>query len=114
MSQLPDDLRGLGADLEAAAARAVRRRARRQTLVSGAGAVLVAVPLAVGVSASDVAPDRQPWITPTPGATAVPAAPVDLPAITTRRFHHEAYAAPCPDCGAPAWPLRGFVPAGRT
>jgi hypothetical protein len=62
-SQLPDDLARLGVYLEAAAAQAVRRRARRQALVNFAGAVVLAVPFALAVAASDLSPGdafRQP------------------------------------------------------
>jgi hypothetical protein len=54
--QLPDDLARLGVYLEAAAAQAVRRRARRQALVNFVGAVALAVPFALAVAASDLSP----------------------------------------------------------
>jgi hypothetical protein len=54
--QLPDDLARLGVYLEAAAGQAVRRRARRQALVNFAGAVVLAVPFALAVAASDLSP----------------------------------------------------------
>jgi hypothetical protein len=54
--QLPDDLARLGVYLEAAAAQAVRRRARRQAFVNFAGAVVLAVPFALAVAASDLSP----------------------------------------------------------
>ena len=53
---LPDDLARLGVYLEAAAAQAVRRRARRQAFVNFAGAVVLAVPFALAVAASDLSP----------------------------------------------------------
>ena len=53
---LPDDLARLGVYLEAAASQAVRRRARRQAFVNFAGAVVLAVPLALAVAASDLSP----------------------------------------------------------
>ena len=54
--QLPDDLARLGVYLEAAASEAVRRRARRQTFVNFAGAIVLAVPFALAVAASDLSP----------------------------------------------------------
>ena len=54
--QLPDDLARLGVYLEAAASAAVRRRARRQAWVNFAGAVVLAVPFALAVAASDLSP----------------------------------------------------------
>ena len=54
--QLPDDLARLGVYLEAAASEAVRRRARRQAFVNFVGAVVLAVPFALAVAASDLSP----------------------------------------------------------
>ena len=54
--QLPDDLARLGVYLEAAAAEAVRRRARRQAVMNFAGAVALAVPFAIAVAAADLSP----------------------------------------------------------
>ena len=53
---LPDDLARLGVYLEAAASEAVRRRARRQAYTNFAGAVALAVPLALAVAAADLSP----------------------------------------------------------
>jgi hypothetical protein len=53
---LPDDLARLGLYLEAAAAQTVRRRARRQAWMNFAGAVSLAVPLALAVAAADLSP----------------------------------------------------------
>lgn len=53
---LPDDLARLGGYLEAAAAQAVRRRARRQAFMNFAGAVVLAVPFALAVAAADLSP----------------------------------------------------------
>lgn len=60
MSELPDDLARLGEHLEAAAHAAVRRRTRRQALLNAIGAVSLAVPLAMGVSAAPLAPSEGP------------------------------------------------------
>ena len=53
---LPDYLDVLGSRLEAAAGRAMRRRSRRQGFLNAVGAVCLAVPLAVAVSAAPLAP----------------------------------------------------------
>lgn len=55
---LPEDLDRLGRTLEAAAAKAQRRRARRQSLFNGMGAVTMAVPLAIAFSAAPLAPSE--------------------------------------------------------
>jgi hypothetical protein len=71
MTRLPDRLQALGTELEAATGRAVRRRARRHAFATGAGAVMLALPLAVAVSAEDLAPDGRQLRFPvaTPSAT---------------------------------------------
>ena len=53
---LPDDLARLGASLEMATGGSMRRRARRQALMNAFGAVMLAVPLAIAVSAAPLAP----------------------------------------------------------
>ncbi|MEO8690943.1 MAG: hypothetical protein ABI611_22355 [Solirubrobacteraceae bacterium] len=53
---LPDDLARLGVYLEAATVEAMRRRARRQTLMNFVGAVVLAVPFALAVAATDLSP----------------------------------------------------------
>jgi hypothetical protein len=104
MSGLPDDLRILGAELEAATRRAVRRRARRQAFATGAGTVLLALPLAVAFSAADLAPDgRQPRF-----SVATPSATVDHPPASRLLIHDaqtRARTAPCPHdtfCAVPS------------
>jgi hypothetical protein len=116
MSRLPAELEILGDELEAATARALRRRARRQAFINGAGAILLAVPLAVAVSAADVAPDTRPSGLPGLAPTVVPTVPVSE--ATVRRVHHEAVApshpGPCVDiCRTPDPPPPTFVPSGR-
>jgi hypothetical protein len=78
MTRLPDRLQALGTELEAATGRAVRRRARRHAFATGAGAVMLALPLAVAVSAEDLAPDGRQLRFP----VATPSATVD----STRRL----------------------------
>ncbi|HWT21981.1 MAG TPA: hypothetical protein VN213_00590 [Solirubrobacteraceae bacterium] len=98
MSPLPGDLELLGAELEAATARDMRRRTRRHALATSAGAILVSVPLAVAVSAVDVAhDDRRP-----PVSSAMPFVPTsDSDAATRMRRLGEdpspARPTPCPD-----------------
>jgi hypothetical protein len=53
---LPDDLARLGVYLEVATAEALRRRARRQTVMNFVGAVVLAVPFALAVAAADLSP----------------------------------------------------------
>jgi hypothetical protein len=53
---LPEDLDRIGRTLEVAAVRAQRRRARRQSVMNGAGAIALAVPLAIAFSAAPLAP----------------------------------------------------------
>lgn len=58
---LPDELATLGARLEAAADRTLRRRrALRRSLVNGLLAVVVGAPLALGAAAVDLAPSDGP------------------------------------------------------
>ena len=118
MSRLPEELELLGSQLEAATARAVRRRTRRHSLFSGAGAVLVAVPLAVAISAADLAPDDRALrlSVPTPFAPGATAGPTPTP-LTRSGSPAPSSPATCPDaavCGAPAFISHPFVPAGRT
>ena len=54
--ELPDDLDRLGLYLEAAAGATLRRRQRRQAMANFIGAVSLAVPFALAVAASDLAP----------------------------------------------------------
>jgi hypothetical protein len=118
MSPLPGDLELLGAELEAATARAMRRRARRHAFATGAGAILVAAPLAVLVGAVDVAPDQRrapvPVATPSAPATATDAA------TRMRRLGEEpspARPTPCldaADCGGPGPPSITIALQGRT
>ena len=115
MSPLPGDLELLGAELEAATARDMRRRARRHALDAGAGAILVSVPLAVAVSAVDVAPDdRRPLV---PSATpSVPTSGSDA-ATRMRRLGEEpspARPTPCPDAANCGPPVTSIVFTGRT
>jgi hypothetical protein len=66
---LPDDLDRLGAHLEMATSGSLRRRARRQALLNGIGAVCLAVPLAIGVSAAPLAPSSGLPLGPTTSAS---------------------------------------------
>ncbi len=59
--ELPDELALLGDRLEAAAAGQLDvRRQRRRSLLKGACAVLVGIPLALGAATTDVAPSARP------------------------------------------------------
>jgi hypothetical protein len=72
-TDLPDDLARLGLYLEAAAAEAVRRRARRQAFMNFAGAVTLAVPFALAVAAADLSPSDA--FTPPPASISLAAQP---------------------------------------
>jgi hypothetical protein len=54
--ELPPDLQLLGDQLERAAGRSLRRRARRQGILNAIAAVALAVPLALAVSAGELSP----------------------------------------------------------
>jgi hypothetical protein len=56
--ELPPDLRLLGDQLEQAAGRSLRRRARWQAVLNAIAAVALAVPLALAVSAGELAPSN--------------------------------------------------------
>ena len=78
--ELPDDLERLGDHLEAAVAVAVRRRSRRQAVMSFVGAVVIAVPFAVAGAATSVSPGLSPVPRPVePVQTAAPAVVSDRP-----------------------------------
>jgi hypothetical protein len=93
MTRLPDSLQALGTELEAATGRAVRRRARRHAFATGAGTVLLALPLAVAVGAEDLAPDGRELRFP----VATPSATVD----TTPKPRRLPIGAPAPARPAP-------------
>jgi len=100
MTRLPDRLQALGAELEAATGRAARRRARRQAFATGAGTVLLALPLAVAVGGEDLAPDGRELRFP----VATPSATVD----TTPKTRRLPIGAPAPAPARPA-PCLGSV-----
>jgi hypothetical protein len=54
--QLPDDLARLGRYLEVAAGETLRRRERRQAMTNFIGVVLLSVPFALAVAATDLSP----------------------------------------------------------
>lgn len=77
--ELPDELERLGVRLEAAtAAQLARRRRYRTSLLNGAGAVLVGIPLALAIATTDVAPSARPVaeLVRTQGAAAGPSSMV--------------------------------------
>jgi hypothetical protein len=58
VNPLPDDLARLGAHLEAATEAALRRRRRRRAWVHGAGASMLAAPLAAVLMAAPLEPSN--------------------------------------------------------
>lgn len=78
--ELPDDLERLGHHLEAAVTVAVRRHTRRQSLMSFAGAVVIAVPFALAGAATSLSPGLSPVPRPVePVETVAPAVVSDRP-----------------------------------
>ena len=116
-SDLPDDLARLGVYLEAAAAQAVRRRARRQAFMNFAGAVTLAVPFALAVAAADLSPSDA--FTPPPASISLAAQP-PTNGFMVRHIPDEPLPPPsrtrCLDgneCRAPIAPSHSPAPAGR-
>ena len=118
--ELPDDLQRLGLYLETAAARAVRRHARRQAIMSFLGAIVIAVPFAVAVAAADLAPSDE--VVPRAARTSFFSTETQAP---TNRFvvrHIPDERVPAPrrsrcldgnDCRSPTRPSGGIPSSGR-
>jgi len=118
--ELPEDLQRLGLYLETAAIRSVRRHARRQAIMSCVGAVVIAVPFAVAVAATDLAPSDD--IVPRAARTSFFSTETQAP---TNRFvvrHIPDERVPAPrrtrcldgnDCRTPTRPSGGFSSSGR-
>lgn len=113
--ELPPDLEMLGERLEQAAARSLRHRARRQAILNAIAAVVLAVPLALAVSASDLGPsggERAP--------VAQLAQTVTISADELAHIKEERLPPPAPlhcldanDCRSPEPPERRLPPVGR-
>lgn len=117
--ELPDDLQRLGSYLESAAAASVRRHARRQAVMNVLGAIVIAVPFAVAVTAADLSSTDGSF-----GHRAPAYYSVDTESPTTRfmvrHIPDESLPSPPPlrcldakDCRAPQAPSREPAPAGR-
>ena len=114
---LPDDLARLGLYLEAAASEAVRRRARRQAFMNFAGAVALAVPLALAVAATDLSPGDA--FAPPPAVVSLALEP-PTNAFMVRHIPDEPLPAPAKrrcldahDCRAPLQPSLSPAAAGK-
>ena len=114
---LPDDLARLGVYLEAAAAEAVRRRARRQAYTNFAGAVALAVPLALAVAAADLSPSDA--FSPPPASISLAVQP-PTNGFMVRHIHDEPLPAPPPrpcldghDCQTPVVLTPAHAPVGK-
>jgi hypothetical protein len=115
--QLPDDLARLGVYLEAAASRAVRRRARRQAFMNSLGAVVLAVPFALAVAAADLSPGDA--FAPPPAVVSLALEP-PTNAFMVRHIPDEPLPAPpkakcldAQDCRAPVPPAPQHAPVGK-
>jgi hypothetical protein len=115
--ELPDDLNRLGLYLEVAAGETLRRRQRRQAMANFIGAVSLAVPFALAVAASDLAPSDA--FAPPPAQVTLAVQP-PTNAFMVRHIPDE----PIPpatkdrcldasDCRAPVSPSRQPAPAGK-
>jgi hypothetical protein len=112
--ELPPDLRLLGDRLEQAAARSLRRRARRQGILNAIAAVALAVPLALAVSAGELAPSslderesRAPIVrTPSAGEVAHIRDELTPPPAPVKCLDAN-------DCRLPAPPSPAPLPVGR-
>ena len=114
---LPDDLARLGLYLEAAAAEAVRRRARRQAFMNFAGAVALAVPFALAVAAADLSPSDS--FAPPPASVSLAAQP-PTNGFMVRHIPDEPLPAPTRspcldghDCRTPLVPTPAHAPVGK-
>lgn len=113
--ELPPDLAMLGDRLEQAAARSLRRHARRQAILNGIAAVALAVPLALAVSATDLAPSSGERLLP---LTAAPFSGDEVAHIRDERAAAtrepvERVCLDANDCRSPAEPSRQLAPVGR-
>jgi len=118
--ELPDDLQRLGLYLQSAATASVRRHARRQAVMSFLGAVVIAVPFAVAVAATDLAPSDE--VVPRAARTSFFSTETQAP---TNRFvvrHIPDERVPAPgrtrcldgnDCRSPRRPSGGIPSSGR-
>lgn len=80
-SELPPDLKRLGADIEAAAVRRLqRRRSLRRSLLHAVCVLFIGVPLAVSAAAVDLAPASEPVAEVARGQAVWPDSPSALPA----------------------------------
>jgi hypothetical protein len=83
---LPSDLERLGNHLEVAALRAVRRRARRQTIVNALCALVMLAPFAIALSAADEGSGGRSLPSPTTDPTFILWAPARAADIAVHRM----------------------------
>ena len=115
---LPDDLARLGLYLEVAAGETLRRRQRRQTALNFIGAVTLAVPFALAVAASDLAPGDG-FLPPRPAAITLAVEP-PTNSFMVRHIPDEPLPTPIKepcldahDCRSPVQPSLEPAPAGK-
>ena len=115
--ELPDDLNRLGLYLEVAAGETLRRRQRRQAMANFIGAVSLAVPFALAVAASDLAPGDA--FAPPPAQISLAVQP-PTNAFMVRHIPDEPLPPPSKDrcldardCRTPVSPAVDAPPAGR-